>query len=103
MKVKNAPERWQDNEQPFDIVIAFEERVFEAIVDGKRKMKQEGESKTIFCFFFCRFELQRLQNIQSGSCFQYTNQRQSRGRCYWSISCLSTSFQLTNHQLGGPS
>jgi len=33
MRVKEAPERWQDEKRHFDIVIAFEERVFDALVE----------------------------------------------------------------------
>ncbi|XP_020255100.1 RNA polymerase II subunit A C-terminal domain phosphatase SSU72-like [Asparagus officinalis] len=35
MSVKLAPQRWQDNaaDGPFDVVLSFEDRVFDAIVD----------------------------------------------------------------------
>uniref|UniRef100_A0A7S1ESX4 RNA polymerase II subunit A C-terminal domain phosphatase SSU72 n=1 Tax=Timspurckia oligopyrenoides TaxID=708627 RepID=A0A7S1ESX4_9RHOD len=32
-KVKMGPERWQENFLPFDFVITFEERVFDAVLD----------------------------------------------------------------------
>jgi len=32
-KLKIAPERWQENQLPFDFVITFEERVFDAVLD----------------------------------------------------------------------
>lgn len=37
MAVKRAPERWQDNHEDgcFDIVVTFEERVFDALLEGE--------------------------------------------------------------------
>jgi hypothetical protein len=34
MKLKAAPERWQDQRNVFDVVVTFEERVFDSIVEG---------------------------------------------------------------------
>jgi len=33
-KVKRAPQRWQDEKQVFDIVITFEVRVYEKVLEG---------------------------------------------------------------------
>mmetsp|Transcript_23903 Transcript_23903/g.61373 ORF Transcript_23903/g.61373 Transcript_23903/m.61373 type:complete len:193 (-) Transcript_23903:82-660(-) len=40
MGVKLAPERWQDNRLVFDVVICFEERVFDTCVDDLHKREQ---------------------------------------------------------------
>lgn len=34
IKTKNAPQRWQDETKRFDVVVTFEERVFDAVVQG---------------------------------------------------------------------
>lgn len=36
LSVKNAPQRWQDNSDDgcFDIVMTFEERVFDLVMEG---------------------------------------------------------------------
>ena len=34
MGVKRAPERWQDNRDVFDVVVTFEERIMEQLLDG---------------------------------------------------------------------
>jgi Ssu72-like protein len=37
-KIKEAPERWQDElSRQFDVVIAFEDRVYDAILEGRGK------------------------------------------------------------------
>jgi hypothetical protein len=33
-KVKQAPERWQEERSQFQLVITFDRRVFESVVDG---------------------------------------------------------------------
>ena len=33
-KVKQAPERWQEERAQFQLVITFDRRVFESVVDG---------------------------------------------------------------------
>lgn len=35
-KIKNAPEKWQEhpNAHIYDIIICFEERVYEAVIEG---------------------------------------------------------------------
>ena len=37
LAVKEAPERWQDSaaDGSFDIVVCFEQRVFELVIEGK--------------------------------------------------------------------
>lgn len=45
MKVKEAPQKWQDNhaDGPFDIVITFEERIFDIVNEGPRSiLRQNG-------------------------------------------------------------
>jgi RNA polymerase II subunit A C-terminal domain phosphatase SSU72 len=37
-RIKSAPERWQENEKPFDIVITCEERVYDVALDGRRSL-----------------------------------------------------------------
>lgn len=32
--VKKAPQRWQDRDKHFDIVFCFEDRVFNAVIEG---------------------------------------------------------------------
>ncbi|KAK3270367.1 hypothetical protein CYMTET_21235 [Cymbomonas tetramitiformis] len=45
MKVKEAPERWQDNRDTFDVVLTFEETVFEKVVEDLQNRDQStGES-----------------------------------------------------------
>ena len=34
MGVKPAPERWQDSAVAFDVVVTFEERIMEQLLDG---------------------------------------------------------------------
>lgn len=34
MKIKNAPQRWQEQRNVFDVIITFEERVFDHIIEG---------------------------------------------------------------------
>ena len=34
MSVKHAPQRWQDNEKHFDVVIVFEERLMDNLLEG---------------------------------------------------------------------
>lgn len=36
MSVKTAPQRWQENAEDgcFDVVLCFEDRVFDSVVDG---------------------------------------------------------------------
>lgn len=34
MKVKRAPERWQESAKHFDIVITFDQRVYDMVVEG---------------------------------------------------------------------
>ena len=36
MGVKSAPERWQDNRDVFDVIVTFEERIMEQLLDGRR-------------------------------------------------------------------
>uniref|UniRef100_A0A061RLN1 RNA polymerase II subunit A C-terminal domain phosphatase SSU72 n=1 Tax=Tetraselmis sp. GSL018 TaxID=582737 RepID=A0A061RLN1_9CHLO len=40
MGVKTAPERWQDCRDRYDVVVCFEERVFDACVDDLQKREQ---------------------------------------------------------------
>jgi RNA polymerase II subunit A C-terminal domain phosphatase SSU72 len=35
MQVKLAPERWQEAKKHFDIVITFDQRVYDMVVEGK--------------------------------------------------------------------
>lgn len=35
MTVKRAPERWQDNRESFDVVVTFDERVMDQLLDGE--------------------------------------------------------------------
>jgi RNA polymerase II subunit A C-terminal domain phosphatase SSU72 len=35
-KVKFCPQRWQEEKKIFDLVICFEQRVYEIVIDGKR-------------------------------------------------------------------
>ncbi len=37
-KIKTAPERWQDQQNVFDVVITFEEKVFDIVVEGTLRM-----------------------------------------------------------------
>ena len=39
LAVKEAPERWQDSaaDGSFDIVVCFEQRVFELVIEGKHR------------------------------------------------------------------
>eukprot|EP01117_Protostelium_nocturnum_P019389 TRINITY_DN8398_c1_g1_i2.p1 TRINITY_DN8398_c1_g1~~TRINITY_DN8398_c1_g1_i2.p1 ORF type:complete len:189 (-),score=60.01 TRINITY_DN8398_c1_g1_i2:78-644(-) len=42
-KVKDAPERWQDEKkQHFDVIITFEDRVFDAVCEDLRTREKEG-------------------------------------------------------------
>ena len=43
MSVKTAPQRWQDNAADgcFDVVLSFEDRVFDMVVEGE----------SLLCFF----------------------------------------------------
>lgn len=43
MKVKEAPQKWQDNhaDGPFDIIITFEERVFDLVNEGPTKLPEQ--------------------------------------------------------------
>lgn len=34
MSVKPAPERWQDNRDTFDVVVVFEERLMDNLLEG---------------------------------------------------------------------
>lgn len=34
MGVKHAPQRWQDNEEQFDVVVVFEERLMDNLLEG---------------------------------------------------------------------
>jgi RNA polymerase II subunit A C-terminal domain phosphatase SSU72 len=40
-KLKFCPQRWQDETRKFDIVVCFEQRVYELVVDGKRLCSAE--------------------------------------------------------------
>jgi len=34
MSVKPAPQRWQDNQDQFDVVVVFEERLMDSLLEG---------------------------------------------------------------------
>lgn len=34
MSVKSAPERWHGNEEAFDVVMTFEERLLDSLLEG---------------------------------------------------------------------
>ena len=34
MSIKPAPQRWQDNQEPFDVVVVFEERLMDNLLEG---------------------------------------------------------------------
>ncbi|KAK9808409.1 hypothetical protein WJX73_001537 [Symbiochloris irregularis] len=42
MKIKQAPERWQDSRQRFDIVVTFEERVQQQLMSDMNSREQES-------------------------------------------------------------
>ena len=42
IRIKTAPERWQENEQAFDVVVTFEESVFDRAVDHLRGREGAG-------------------------------------------------------------
>ena len=35
MSVKSAPERWHGNEEAFDVVMTFEERLLDSLLEGE--------------------------------------------------------------------
>ena len=35
MSIKAAPERWRGNEEAFDVVMTFEERLLDSLLDGE--------------------------------------------------------------------
>jgi RNA polymerase II subunit A C-terminal domain phosphatase SSU72 len=39
LAVKKAPQRWQHNQQDgsFDVILTFEERVFDAVLEGEHE------------------------------------------------------------------
>ncbi len=37
MRVKEAPERWQEESKHFDIIVTFEDRVFDTVVEGNSR------------------------------------------------------------------
>ena len=45
-KIKNAPERFQESKGHFDVIFCFEERVFDAIVEGMRPSKGQSIKPT---------------------------------------------------------
>ena len=36
MSIKNAPQRWQDNQDHFDVVIVFDERLMDNLLEGQQ-------------------------------------------------------------------
>ncbi|GAQ81768.1 RNA polymerase II subunit A C-terminal domain phosphatase SSU72 [Klebsormidium nitens] len=49
MAVKGAPQRWQDNHEDgfFDIVLTFEERVFDAVLEDMQSRQSKGQSALV--------------------------------------------------------
>mmetsp|Transcript_37694 Transcript_37694/g.63442 ORF Transcript_37694/g.63442 Transcript_37694/m.63442 type:complete len:192 (+) Transcript_37694:327-902(+) len=47
LKVKLAPERWQDNKDRFDVVLAFEESVFEKVVEDLQNREQTSGASVL--------------------------------------------------------
>ena len=36
MSIKLAPQRWQDNQDHFDVVIVFDERLMDSLLEGQQ-------------------------------------------------------------------
>ena len=60
MSIKPAPQRWQDNQEQFDVVIVFEERLMDNLLEGQQP-----------CTSPCHNAWQRLQCVsdRSGLCY----------------------------------
>ena len=41
MSVKSAPERWHGNEEAFDVVMTFEERLLDSLLEGKSLLMRQ--------------------------------------------------------------
>ncbi len=39
MSIKPAPQRWQDNQEQFDVVVVFEERLMDNLLEGQQPWK----------------------------------------------------------------
>lgn len=48
MKIKNAPQRWQEQRNVFDVIITFEERVFDHIIEGASCNSVSRATLTVF-------------------------------------------------------
>ena len=45
MSIKPAPQRWQDNQEPFDVVVVFEERLMDNLLEGEPPFMLAPRSK----------------------------------------------------------